>query len=100
MSDEKVTISKEQKATYGIEETKAFLNSLVILVTLGKKIKEDGVKLESLTHLIAAVKRIDEIVGGLDDLNLVKKELMDLDHMEVVELISALYAAVKEVEKA
>ena len=80
----------EVKEKLSIEETKKLFISLAEIAKAAKKIKEDGLKPESLLHLIDLAKKYESIIDGLNDLEVVLEEAKDLDSSEILELVSTV----------
>lgn len=86
------------KKKYGIDETKKLFESLTLIAKSVIKIKETGLNISSLGHLIELAKEHEALIDGLDDLDIVLKEIKDLDLEEAQELIAHIVSKVKEIE--
>jgi hypothetical protein len=81
--------------TVGIKETKEMINMLGELAfTAGVVMKDGKVNAADLTALPGLVTKFPIFEAGVADIDKTLEEMKNLDQMEVMELIGAIYAAV------
>lgn len=91
----------------GIKETKEILEAIKEGFIVGKAIRDivkDGIDASDLPKAFVLIKnesrKIDVFKEAIDNANLAKDELMDLDKEEIVALIMEVINGISEVEKA
>lgn len=85
----------------GTEKIEAIAESAKELVILGKKVSADGkYNLEDLTYLIGFMPKLNNVIENFKSFGEAFEEGKDLKVDEVVHLIQAIHAKVKEIEKA
>lgn len=91
----------------GIKETKEILEAVKEGFIVGKAIRDivkDGIDASDLPKVFVLIKnesrKIDVFKAAIDNANLAKDELMDLDKEEIVSLIMEVINGISEVEKA
>lgn len=85
----------------GTEKIEAILDDVKELVIVAKKIKEDGkVDLADLPHVIAIIPKLGKFLEDFKAIGEAIEEGKDIDVAEIVALIQAISAKIKEIEKA
>ena len=85
----------------GTEKIEAILDDVKELVIVAKKIKADGkVDLADLPHVIAIIPKLGKFIEDFKASVEAVEEGKDIDIPEIVALIQAISAKIKEIEKA
>jgi len=85
----------------GTEKIEAILDDVKELIIVAKKIKEDGkVDLADLPHVIAIIPKLGKFIENFKAIGEAIEEGKDIDVAEIVALIQAVSAKIKEIEKA
>ena len=85
----------------GTEKIEAILDDVKELIIVAKKIKEDGkVDLAGLPHVIAIISKLGKFIENFKAIGEAIEEGKDIDVAEIVALIQAVSAKIKEIEKA
>lgn len=85
----------------GTEKIEAILDDVKELVIVAKLIKDDGkVDLSDLPHVISIVPKLGKFIEDFKAIGGAVEEGKDIDVAEIIALIQAISAKVKEIEKA
>ena len=83
----------------GIKESKELIIAVKEIAKFAYGVgKDKKIGADDLEKLVELGKKFDEIMEGFKGLNEIKEEMKNLDEMEVVELISLMYASFKEIK--
>ena len=85
----------------GTEKIEAILDDVKELVIVAKLVKADGkVDIADLPHVVSLLPKIGKFIEDFKALSAAVEEGKDIDVAEVIALIQAITAKVKEIEKA
>jgi len=85
----------------GTEKIEAILEDVKEVVIAAKKIAKDGkVDLSDLPHVIAIIPKLGKFIEDFKAIGEAVEEGKDIDVAEIVALIQAVSAKIKEIEKA
>ena len=83
-----------------IAEIKELLMAVKILGVTGKKVAKDGISVQDIPAIVEMFKKFDVLLEGFNDLPEAIKEVKDLDQMEVMQIITELFAIFKAIKDA
>ena len=85
----------------GTEKIEAILDDVKELVIVAKLVKADGkVDIADLPHVVSLLPKIGKFIEDFKALSAAVEEGKDIDVAEVIALIQAITAKVKEIETA
>lgn len=85
----------------GTEKIESIAESLKDVAILIKKISADKkVDIADISHLIAFLPKIDDIIASIKDLGQAVEEGKDIDVAEIVSIIQSIHKKLKEIEVA
>lgn len=85
----------------GTEKIEALAESIKKIAIAGKKISADKkVDVADLSHVIGLIPELPSIIDSFKEIGAAFEEGKDLDVAEVVKLIQAIHAKVKEIENS
>lgn len=87
-------MSEEKK---GLKEWSELMGALKVLAKAGGSLA-DGVGVDDIDAAIELAKEFDTLKEGFKGLEELKKEMQDLDKLEVIQMVTDLYGVVEAFE--